>query len=493
MEGSDGLLGGYAALRRLVRETRAAQLYPGPRRRATSDPWRNPLGRPENVKITARAFRNTVPPVVIALALFIAVEYAYRGYIYYAFSRGDYPVTIIDGALDKTDTAPGDTATSPGLYLRDRDVRYRVFGRDRRILHQSRVRTNNLGYVSGIPYRVERRAGEYRIAVLGDSLAASVTNNVPWPDVLHRRLNADSALKQRLGIETFTVMNFGLPGAGFPDMAAIHAEFAHRFAPDLVVVNFIAGDFPRNRIIAPVSNAPGIQGRRLWRGVEAVGPARVVVICDSPGVRIAKRDCFPTYLMYMPRELVKDPRRVAEAKVALAQAYLAPRLWASSFPHLAGRVMGYPFGFGFNTATPRREFSDFLGLLRRSISTTFADRSNPVTREDEDSAREQENFSAALAAIRAIRKLNDRIVLVYNPLHPELLAARAPPENAMRLARESGLRLMSMADWLPAEAGRRSIESWFNLPHDGHFSDLGAAAYAGALHRALAREVFSKR
>ena len=71
------------------------------------------------------------------------------------------------------------------------------------------MRTNNFGLVSQRDYRPEKKPREYRIALIGDSLTACVTNDVPWGDLLEDRLNADENLKKALGVHSFTVLNFG--------------------------------------------------------------------------------------------------------------------------------------------------------------------------------------------------------------------------------------------------------------------------------------------
>jgi hypothetical protein len=87
-------------------------------------------------------------------------------------------------------------------------------------------------------YAVEKPPDEFRIAVIGASLVASTTNEMPWPDALQRYLDNDEKLHALMGVQRITVMNFGFGGASFQAMIEPGFITARRFSPDFVLLNF---------------------------------------------------------------------------------------------------------------------------------------------------------------------------------------------------------------------------------------------------------------
>ena len=61
---------------------------------------------------------------------------------------------------------------------------------------------------------------EFRIAIVGDSMTASINNAKPWPDVTWRYLNADKELLAFLGAKQITVLNLGVAGTSMQFMAS---------------------------------------------------------------------------------------------------------------------------------------------------------------------------------------------------------------------------------------------------------------------------------
>ncbi len=45
--------------------------------------------------------------------------------------------------------------------------------------------------------------------------------------------------------------------------------------------------------------------------------------------------------------------------------------------------------------------------------------------------------------------------------------------------------IVRMERYLPVQRGAEDIYKWFNLPHDGHWSNYGATLYSAAVHAAL--------
>jgi hypothetical protein len=98
----------------------------------------------------------------------------------------------------------------------------------------SRWRTNSHGHVSRFEYPRQKSPREYRIAVIGDSMTANITNNVRWTEVLEELLNA-SPQWRRLVADGFTrVINFGVDGMGMVQFAAMVRHHVMPFEPDMI-------------------------------------------------------------------------------------------------------------------------------------------------------------------------------------------------------------------------------------------------------------------
>jgi hypothetical protein len=109
----------------------------------------------------------------------------------------------------------------------------------------SHWRTNSHGHVSQFEYPRRKPPGEYRIAVVGDSMTANITNNVRWTEVVEERLNASPQWRASVGGQFTRVINFGIDGMGMEQFGAIARYHAMDFEPDLVMVNFISDDIYR--------------------------------------------------------------------------------------------------------------------------------------------------------------------------------------------------------------------------------------------------------
>lgn len=92
---------------------------------------------------------------------------------------------------------------------------------------------NRHGHISNEDYPEAKRAGEYRILVLGDSFAAGVTNSVRWPDAMQTALR------------NVRVINMATAGTGPVQWAVQLEKRGLRFQPDLVCVSLIIEDVRR--------------------------------------------------------------------------------------------------------------------------------------------------------------------------------------------------------------------------------------------------------
>ncbi len=115
-------------------------------------------------------------------------------------------------------------------------------------------RTNSYGHVSDVEYPRHKPAGEYRIAVIGDSMTANTQNNVRWTEVVERQLNADPKWRAFVGGRSTRVINFGVHMMGIVQFDAMLRYHVFDFEPDLIIVNFISDDI-RRRMVFPVPPA----------------------------------------------------------------------------------------------------------------------------------------------------------------------------------------------------------------------------------------------
>lgn len=185
--------------------------------------------------IQARGF--VVAFVISVGCVGIFGEIAYRAWLYWTYAvNGEYTVVTVD--YPPSDTKFYSDGNVLGGYPPNVRFSFRQYGVDGAFQQSSYVRVNNLGWVSPYDFALSKPASEYRIAILGDSLTASVNNNIPWPSVVQRGL--------RESVPDILVMNLGQPGMSTQRMSRLTLPIAQRLHADSVVVNmaFENLDFP---------------------------------------------------------------------------------------------------------------------------------------------------------------------------------------------------------------------------------------------------------
>jgi hypothetical protein len=135
-----------------------------------------------------------------------------------------------------TDAAPPLTEKDPRVgqrYIRGLDQEVYVAEAGRRV----HLRFNRDGF-RGPDRPLEKPAGVRRIAVLGDSMIASLGVDEEQTMVcqLQELLNRDSRG------ERWEVLNFGVAGAGPGQELALYRELASRYQPDIVIDTFFVGN-----------------------------------------------------------------------------------------------------------------------------------------------------------------------------------------------------------------------------------------------------------
>lgn len=99
------------------------------------------------------------------------------------------------------------------------------------------VEANALGF-PGPLYDEKKPDAVYRIMVTGDAFesAEGVNTQDAWPRLLEEKLNS------KRGIET-QVLNFSITGWGPNQYAAVIADYAPKFKPDIIIVGFFVNEF----------------------------------------------------------------------------------------------------------------------------------------------------------------------------------------------------------------------------------------------------------
>jgi hypothetical protein len=185
---------------------------------------------------------------------------------------------------------------------------------------------NNALGLNDVEFTTPKPPGRFRILALGDSFTFGL---VPYPHnvmtLLEARLRADCP-----GMD-LDLLNFGIGGAGVRDYQTIVMLGLETYAPDLVLINFYAGnDAPslyqlaqeRSRLqtVLGASRLWTLGGNafRLWRGVHDLGAARAPP--TGPGAR-----------GLVPRggTLVDPSRHVSERDPALTGPIFSESVFAS--------------------------------------------------------------------------------------------------------------------------------------------------------------------
>ncbi len=281
--------------------------------------------------------------LTVALATYAVVEFSYRLSIYRKHVDAGYGITIVNADIH---------AATTGYLAPNLDFHWRQFNAEHKLMCDAHVKTNAQGFISAKDYPLPKPPREFRIALIGDSFTACITNDFPWADVLDDELNRDEQFKSRVHADAIRVLNIGTPGAGFHFFASNYVRFAERFAPDLVIVNYIEEDFPREGNSNLLSNLDAIRDAPAPRtDYVQVQQARLRVLGNYsdelareygdplriPGLALSQ------FFVIEDDELAMDKAQMDSIKRELAERYFRPRLWRSLRPHALYRVLGAKF------------------------------------------------------------------------------------------------------------------------------------------------------
>ena len=164
--------------------------------------------------------------IILAAVAYIAAEIALRRLTLSLSARNPELATIL--------------LYSSGIHrVPGEEISFRLYGPGAKLLIQSDVRLNNMGFFSKYDYSHERGPNEFHIVVIGGEQTASSVANFSWPDVLQHELNLRESSKR------YKVFNIAWPDAGPEHYVQYWKEHGTKFDPDLVIVNFVENDFFR--------------------------------------------------------------------------------------------------------------------------------------------------------------------------------------------------------------------------------------------------------
>lgn len=378
--------------------------------------------------------------VAVVLGLYSIAEVSYRLYLHhqlessaarhlrYSFSSTEAPLYTMD---EKTGYE----------YLPDRRLHLRLYDERGQFIRENNIVTNNFGHLESADDSLAKPDSEFRIAVIGDSFAATIPSNVPWPTALQTELNQDVALRKATGKTTFKVINFGLDGTGLVQWPNVYEEKVVPFHPDLVIVSFISNDLYRKFIYRQT--------------IHLTDDDQVMITCTSLPADIDRSSCLNAY------SFVVDPRRpdyqkeTTRIKRELFAKMVARLPWFSPYPELMSAMLNGRFGL------PRRlQFQD--GSMSYFGSDTEA-------------------LASSRRAAEEIASKQPAVMFLYHPTVEECLEKQPAPVTEEMMAQEPGLHIENMLQYLPISSGPEEIKKWYNLPYDSHPSDYGAQVYAHAV------------
>jgi hypothetical protein len=409
--------------------------------------------------------------VLISLVVgYLFVEGAYRAWLYFSVVAGNYAVFTIDH--DMRDRGFGRPGSIFGPYPTLATVTYSSYKFDGGLARQHLVRFNNLGWVSQNDYSRLKASGEYRIAILGDFLTASVNNEKPWPDVLQHILDADNLFKNHIRAERVTVLNLGVAGASMQLMANPLAIIARRFSADLVVTNFVIEDLARRhsdefeRIQAepagPLNDAPAELNPIGNREIEIEG-VRIRSYCASDD----EKSCIVSPLWEVAPSRTLAPKEINALKKQAAQRLFSERTLYSLRPLALQAV------FHWISVPPVK--AQALPVIMQS-------------------GREPEDIDIGVRVLHVIERLHPGSLRTLNPLlwYFDRTSRPAIIDRFLPTAAEGGLPVVDMAEWLPIQLGDAERRRWYNLPHDFHWSDHGAEVYARGMADLIREHLMSR-
>ena len=388
---------------------------------------------------------------LMSLVILVGAESAYRIHRYRT-NVVDTRFLLATVDVPPTRTSVGQSGSIEGPFRPKHPFTLRLYGADGNLARTIHVHVNNLGWISRFDYSAAKAVKEYRIAIIGNSLTASINNEIPWPDVVQRTLAADQELLRTLDATSITVLNLGVPGGGYEFARRNTAPTAKRLSADLLIYNVTT------KTDLLTFQASPSRRRYLSQRLQFLsrGNIQIPVLC-SPDIPIL-RDCRPSVQWHVPPdEEPLPPSRITELKRWAATETLVQRLTTNPLPLL---------------------FVDRMGPSRAPARAASATERDKTTIEN----------------ISLIRKMHPHLVLTLNPLPWEFAPAdqRDSVDRFLIAMGSAGIEIVNMYPRLP-DATELERATWFNMPVDGHWSDKGAEVYGKKVAQLIRDKLIQER
>jgi len=369
------------------------------------------------------ALANATLVLVSLMISYVALEAAYRVYLFESIHGGLTQRFVVlarqnaTSALEKFDPAIG--------YRRAPNTSWENTGG-----LQNRFRINDHGLIANdidrSTYGVQKPAGEYRIALLGDSMAAGDANYLRMSDLIQDYLNRSATWRAFVGGKFTRVINFGMNGTGLVQWGAVYEFEAKQFSPDLVIVNFIVHDIMR---------------RFVYRGRGH----------DIP---------------------VSEIRRYIGARVSAAMWNGMP--WLELYPDLFAATLGRSLGMQSHLVAS--------AALSGDGQMYFQTQDEAIARSLE-SLRHIRCFNPRLLLFNQ-PEYEEFLVPADGPERwPPFVRYLSGKFEAAAAA--EGFKVVNLAQIYPSPKDNLQIFGLFNLPIDTHYSDYGTFVYASWLTQYL--------
>jgi hypothetical protein len=339
-----------------------------------------------------------------------------------------------------------------------------ITAEDLKIVLDHDTPTNNLGFLSSRPYTVAKPANEFRIVVHGDSMTGTVTSGFEWVDRTEDILGRDPEFRSLIGGKSVRVYNLGYPGSSFARMERDYEHETTVLSPDLVIVNFTESTFQLTVSERMRMSLPETGYVQLREGDRS---ALVEMTCSGGEISLDNPDCYQWFGILADRDFYTSHDMMRGLQRDIMKRYVAAKMsWRNTYAYsLAAR----------------------FGKL-----ASFVEYKPPITAANG-------NFTDAVLAQLAAKSLSmlmahrADVMLTAMPLYWDYVPA-TPGKPYPRIRGLEGdlpnVTIHYMDRRMPYRAGepdldREVIASWYNVPYDGHPSDIGAELYARAMAGAI--------
>jgi hypothetical protein len=183
-----------------------------------------------------KIIQNAVLALCATILSAVAVEAAWRVYLFHS---------LRNRIVAQLSAMPGQSA---GRSIYDPEMGYR-YTPNRSVDYTEhfhvKYHVNEWGSVDDEDYPLQKPKDEFRIVVVGDSFTANINNTVRWTALLQAELNDSQQWKNFVAGKKTRVINLGRDGIGLVQFDKVLLIDGLRFAPDLVLVDFIVDDLIR--------------------------------------------------------------------------------------------------------------------------------------------------------------------------------------------------------------------------------------------------------